>query len=98
EFIRQELVEGAPLNVEELDKLFQSDHIKGLTLFKEDKRVRAGARAQGSRISGYETAKRDIPFGTLRRYALVSETRTGAIHFVSLFYAFLRCAANLEHD
>jgi hypothetical protein len=24
---------------------------------------------------------------------LVSETRTGTIHFVSLFYAFLRCAA-----
>jgi hypothetical protein len=28
----------------------------------------------------------------------VSETETGTIHLISLFYAFLRCAANLDHD
>jgi hypothetical protein len=98
EFIRQELVEGAPRSVEDLDRRFRSERLRRLTRFKEDNRVEAGAGVLGRRISAYENAKRDISFGTQIRYALEAGTHTGVIHLISLFYAFLRCAANLEHD
>jgi hypothetical protein len=98
EFIRQELVEGAPLTVEVLDREFRSERMRKLTPLKEDNRVEERAGTLGRRISAYENAERDVSFGTQRRYALVSGTRTGAIHFISLFYSFLRCAANPEHD
>jgi hypothetical protein len=81
------------MSVVELDKLFRSGEMQKAAQFKEDARVDSKAEALGRRISAYENAERDVSFGTQRRYAVLSGTNNGAIHFISLFYAFLRCAA-----
>jgi hypothetical protein len=89
EYIRLE--EG--MVVAELDKHFRSKEMHKAAQFKEDARIDGGTEALGGRISAYENAERDVSFGTQRRYAVLTEAHTGVIHFVSLFYAFLRCAA-----
>ena len=51
-----------------------------------------------ARISAYEQAERHLAFGTQHKYATLSESYTGVIHLISLFYAFLRCAANEKEN
>jgi len=80
-------------SVGELDRLFRSKEMQEAAQFKEDLRIDNRAGGLGKRISAYEKAERDVSFGTQRRYAVLTETHTGVIHFISLFYAFLRCAA-----
>lgn len=75
----------------ELDVLFRSPEMLQRSGFPEDKRL--SLNADGTRIREYEKAQRDVTFGTQHRYGIVSGTRTGIIHVISLLYAFLRCAA-----
>jgi hypothetical protein len=89
EYIRRE----ANKEIEDLDKYFRSAEMQEKAQFKEDVRINGRAGALGKRIYAYERAERDVSFGTQRRYAVLTESHTGVIHFVSLFYAFLRCAA-----
>ena len=89
EYIRSE--EGK--SVTELDKIFRSKEMHEAAQFREDERIDNRAGGVGKRISAYENADRDVSFGTQRRYAVLTGTHTGVIHFISLFYAFLRCAA-----
>jgi hypothetical protein len=83
------------MSVVELDKLFRSGEMQKAAQFKEDVRVSSKAKAEGMgrRISAYENAERDVSFGTQRRYAVLTGTNNSVIHFISLLYAFLRCAA-----
>jgi hypothetical protein len=81
------------MNAAQLDTHFRSEAMQKAAEFKEDVRIDGKAEALGRRIFAYEKAERDVSFGTQRRYAVLTETHTGVIHFVSLFYAFLRCAA-----
>lgn len=64
--------------------------------FPESSRADPRAENPRSRISAYETAARDVCFGTQHRYGSLSKSYSGVIHLISLFYAFLRCAANEE--
>jgi hypothetical protein len=81
------------MNAAQLDAHFRSEGMQKAAEFKEDVRIDGKAEALGRRIFAYEKAERDVSFGTQRRYAVLTEAHTGVIHFVSLFYAFLRCAA-----
>lgn len=45
-------------------------------------------------ISGWESAKKKMPFGIEHRYGLVSDTWSGALHLIGLFYADLRDASD----
>jgi hypothetical protein len=89
EYIRLE----AGMSAGEFDRFFRSEDMQRAAEFKEDVRIDGGAERLGGRISAYENAERDVSFGTQRRYAVLTQSHTGVIHFVSLFYAFLRCAA-----
>jgi hypothetical protein len=88
EYIRRELTSGSAAD---LDRLFRSPEMRELSRFVEP-RLKQDGRL-GARISAYEKAATDPSFATQHRYGLVSDTWTGVIHIVSLFYAFLRCAA-----
>jgi hypothetical protein len=81
------------MNAAQLDRCFRSEEMQTAAEFKEDVRIDGKAEALGRRVLAYEKAERHVSFGTQRRYAVLTETHTGVIHFVSLFYAFLRCAA-----
>ena len=89
EYIRSE----QRMSAAELDRRFRSKEMHEAAEFREDERVDSRTGGLGKRISAYENAERDVSFGTQRRYAVLTGTHTGVIHFVSLFYAFLRCAA-----
>jgi hypothetical protein len=66
--------------------------------FPEDERTDPKPEKPRARISAYEKAERHIAFGTQHKYATLSETYTGVIHLISLFYAYLRCAANAREN
>jgi hypothetical protein len=83
----------AGLSTGQLDEHFRSEEMRKATPFKEDVRIKDWAAPLGKRMYAYENAERDVSFGTQRRYAVLSSNHTGVIHFVSLFYALLRCAA-----
>lgn len=88
QFIRREYADDC--SALELDKRFRSDEA-----FEASKGfVEPGRRgAYGKRITAYERAERDPSFATQHRYGVVAGTPTGIIHFASLMYAHLRCAA-----
>lgn len=93
EYIRLELVKGAPVTIDELDRRFRTPSMLVKSGFREDPRLEEGTEKFGPRISAYENADRDLAFGTQHRYGIVSDTRSGIIHLISLFYAFVRCAS-----
>ena len=87
QYIREEMVGCTAV---QLDERFRSKAMFDDSKFHEP---RLKGKGNGKRIYAYENAETDPSFATQHRYGIVSGSRTGIIHVISLFYAFLRCAA-----